>query len=182
MYVGIDQALGHTGFSVLDDAGELVSLAVIVPAPRTGAERLGYIRDQLELLLPPTTKVAALEGYSYDSVGRVFELGEIGGVVRVLLHDLGVETLIVAPASLKKFVTGSAQATKQMMRMTTYTKWGLDIDSDDACDAHGLSRIAWLYEHADQSCHRNEVEVINRLKNPTEKPPPPARSKIKLTV
>jgi Holliday junction resolvasome RuvABC endonuclease subunit len=182
MFVGIDQALGHTGVAVVGDAGDLITLRTIVPRGIVGVARLAYIRDELTRTLSGLTlRQAAVEGYAYEAIGRTFDLGEVGGVVRLLLHDLHVPFLVVAPAALKKYVSGNPQASKERMRVATHKKWGIDIDQDDACDAYGLARVARTYA-VGKSLDRDELEVVQKLKSPPARKPGSARGRIKLSL
>jgi len=109
-----------------------------------------------------------METQSLGSLGDIDQLGQINGIVQVLLQDLGTLPLLVAPALLKKFVTGQGQATKQAMMTATYTHWGTEITQDDLCDAHGLARIA--YEMTEnKSVIRTQLEVIHQLRYPKKK-------------
>jgi len=163
-YLGIDQALGCSGIAILGEEGETLLLEVVRTGALTGATRLVRIRDELEALLTPHgIRMGSIEGYAYGAVGRSFELGEVGGIVRALLHDLAIPFLVIAPAALKKFVSGSPMATKAVMREKTREKWGIDIAEDDACDAYGLARVARAYVTED-STNRHELEVLKKVR------------------
>jgi Holliday junction resolvasome RuvABC endonuclease subunit len=171
-YVGVDQALRKIGLCVLDD-GDVVHLHLI-KTPRTmrGTERLVFLRDQLiDLLRPYQNSIthAALEAQSLGSLGDIDQLGHINGIAQLVLADLGVpEPLRVPPASLKKFVAGIPGASKQRMMTATFKTWGIQIDQDDLCDAHGLARFA--QEVVEQKSNlRHQVEAVHRLTHPRKK-------------
>ena len=65
-------------------------------------------------------------------------LGMVHGVVRVALVEAGVPFVLVAPATLKKYVTGKGNAKKPDMRMAVYQRFGLDLPDDNRVDAFGL--------------------------------------------
>lgn len=182
MYVGIDQALGHTGFAVLRPDGQLEKLSVVATGSLTGAPRLARIRDGLrDLLSNYGVKQAAMEGYSYDSVGRTFDLGEVGGIVRLLLYDLGVQFVVVAPAQLKKFAGTSPQATKEMVAKAVKKKWSIAIDQDDACDAFVLAQVAKVYATR-KSTYRDELEVLKALTKKADPFESVAKSRTKISL
>ena len=112
-------------------------------------------------------KFAALEGYSYDSVGRVFELGEIGGVIKVLLHESNIDYVVVPPSSLKKFATGVSSASKEDM-VDACMRHGVTCADDNQADAFFLARVARAFSQ-DVVDRRCEMDVIHALKNPTPK-------------
>lgn len=169
-YLGIDQSLTSTGIAVLREGTSQPLVCTALPTKLKGPARLAYIRDRARGFLEEyTPRAAALEGYSYGSTGKVFELGELGGVLKLLLHDAGVPFLVVPPSSLKKFIAHKSEATKEDMRRAVEERFGLDIDQEDACDAYGLARVAraWMLKN---STIRAELEVLHALtKAPAEK-------------
>jgi Holliday junction resolvasome RuvABC endonuclease subunit len=181
-FLGVDQSLRSTGVAVIGDTEELLELQAIVPDGLTGVPRLLYIRDELQRIIKPyQITLATVEGYAYDAVGRSFDLGEVGGVVRVVLGDAKSPLLVVAPAALKKFVAGNPQASKPQIRAAIQRKWKIDIENNDSADAYGLARVALTYATL-RSKDRNELEVVAALKAPHEKPKPPAKSRTKISV
>lgn len=185
-YLGVDQSLRGTGLVVLSDAGDILLQRLVRPAARRGVERLAYIRGELQAALTahrPTH--AALEGYSYDSTGKVFQLGEVGGLVQLAFWDADVPFEVVAPAALKKFVANNHQATKTQMLAATRKKWHTDFgDDDNLCDAHGLAQILRAMACND-TIVRHELEVIQALREPPKKTSAvkqTAKSKVKISL
>lgn len=171
MYLGIDQSLQSTGVSVISHSGARLHLETITPKKQTGVVRLAFIRDALYevLLAHPGMKQAALEGYAYDvGAGRVFELGEVGGAMKMALHDAAIPFVVVPPASLKLFVAGKGSASKDQMREAVLRKWKEDIQQNDACDAYGLAQVARSF-HLTLGSTRDELEVLKKLKDTGKK-------------
>lgn len=169
LFLGVDQSLRKTGVVVLSEAGDVVLRRLVQPGDLRGVARLAFLRNELMGVLTEYRPVsAALEGYSYDSTGKVFELGEAGGTVKMSFWDAKVPFHVVAPSALKKFVANNHQASKDVMLRKTLEKWGVDFQGeDDLCDAHGLSRILRAIDKKD-SAYRNELEVIHELTAPSE--------------
>ena len=170
MYLGIDQSLQSTGVCVLSSSGARLHLATITPKKVTGVVRLAFIRDALYevLLAHPGMKQAALE-YAYDvGAGRVFELGEVGGAMKMALHDAAIPFVVVPPASLKLFVASKGAASKDQMREAVLRKWKEDIQQNDACDAYGLAQVARSF-HLTLGSTRDELEVLKKLKDTGKK-------------
>jgi crossover junction endodeoxyribonuclease RuvC len=169
-YLGIDQSLTSPGFA-------LVTPGTNVPVLRwhlrtgqlRGGERLNEIYYYLDTMLKDRGPVvlAALEGYSIESQNRPFDLGEVGGIVRLCLTQHKVKYLVVSPKSLKKFVTGKGDADKEKMRWATKKKWSIDIDQNDECDAYGLAKVAQTYDLRD-TVNRAELEVLHTLSEDQE--------------
>lgn len=173
VYIGIDQALQKIGLAVLRD-GEAVLLKLLKPPPDvSGGQRLVTLRDQLQIALEafPEAKGVAMEGQSYNSVGQLDQLGQIAGVVQMFIIDkYKVVPTMVPPTVLKKFVAGNGQATKTQMMRQTSDEWGLVIDNDDICDAHGLARIAQqLSEPTARKRHQLESLKTLTVKKPRKK-------------
>lgn len=183
-YLGVDQSLRRTGLVVLNDDGDLLLRRPVATGQLRAAARLAAIRDALRAAVDEYKPVqAALEGYSYGSTGKVFQLGEVGGVLQLELFDAQVPFIVVTPAHLKKYVANNAQADKELMLRKAKEKWGIDFgDEDDVCDAYGLARILRALVHKDTS-FRHELEVIHELTSPPKALPRVARAaKGKITV
>ena len=164
MFLGIDQSLNGTGLCVLTDVGRLVVSATVTPDELRDGERLVFVKTAVASVLAGVT-FAALEGYSYGSVGRVFELGEMGGVIKVLLIEHKIPFVVVPPVLLKKFATGTTYATKDAMLSAALNR-GHDFgDADDQADAFFLARVALAYT-SNAPTHRCEMDVLRTLRNP----------------
>jgi len=170
-FIGIDQSLRSPGFAVIGaDGPQSLFLEAAKTGSRRGAERLAFIRNTLAHLLERYRPLyAALEGYSIESQNRPFDLGEVGGAVRLCLYDHGVPFVVVPPTSLKKFVTGNGQAKKDKVQEVIKQIWGLEIPQDDESDAYGLSHVARAF-YLKTSTRRCELEVLKTLTQEREAP------------
>ncbi len=143
-------------------------MATVDPDGVRDGERLVLVK-QAVAAMSADVEFAALEGYSYDSVGRVFELGEIGGVIKVLLLERGIKYVVVPPVILKKFATGTATASKEAM-LSACTERGARPADDNQADAFFLAHVARACVR-DVATSRREMDVVRYLKNPTPKKP-----------
>lgn len=166
VYVGIDQSMNSTGYYVnYPSNGERkFDKGLIKPGSRREGSRLKYIYDKLFKLLDRfngADVVVCMEGYAYEyRKGRVFELGEVGGIVKLCCQMLGVQVVAVPPTELKKFVTGRGSSSKKQMMMT------LRENQDDIADAKGLAMIAEELV-VRKSTLRHQLEVVcNCLSGP----------------
>lgn len=112
-------------------AGDPNAIHVVEPIIVKGGDevaktiRLRRIRDNLTRfvsLVNPTH--VAFEGYSMTRApvaSRV--LGEVGGIVRVLLADLGVPFRVYGIESVKTFATGKGNAEKADMILACRDRW-----------------------------------------------------------
>lgn len=56
-----------------------------------------------------------IEGYSYGSVGNVFDIAEATGLMKWKLMKSNIDFEIVPPTSIKKFATGKGNCNKMVM-------------------------------------------------------------------
>jgi len=165
-FLGIDQSLNATGVCKLSEQGDLVTAATITPERFVDGERLHFIKTAVASMLEGVT-FAALEGYSYNSTGRVFELGEIGGVLKVLLTERQIPYAVVPPVLVKKFATGTTTARKDAM-LAAALRMGRNFgDDDNQADAFFLALIARAHVKDDLR-HRCQMEVLHTLRTPSK--------------
>lgn len=145
--IGVDLSLTATG--IADDDG-----ASVVKSKHKGMERLHEISEAVIVaaLYPFPPALVVIEGYSMGaqrgSAGVAQMLGELGGVVRYRLHELGVKWLDVPPASLKLFATGKGNAGKPDM-LDASRRCGYEGSNDNnAVDAWFLRQFG-LYLHGE---------------------------------
>lgn len=121
-------------------------------------------------------KHICMEGYARNSKFRREEAGELGATVKLTLTAAFGKPVsyptVVAPTQLKQFVTGTAKASKEDMKLGVYKKWNELYFNDNIADAYGLSRMAEAV-HTGVTIPENpyEAEVIGRLHPRTEEWP-----------
>jgi Holliday junction resolvasome RuvABC endonuclease subunit len=173
-FVGVDPALRKIGLCVLVDGEPVVRKLIQTHRDDRGPQRLAHIRDALQLALEPYRDLidgAAVEAQALGALGDIDQLGQVNGVIQVLLADFGVTPISVPPASLKKFVANNPQAEKALMMRMAKATWGVDFVQDDLCDAYGLARFAEECVES-KSTKRYQVEaVFSVLRKKKRKPP-----------
>ena len=165
MYVmGIDQSKRHTGVCVLTEAGCVEVFKLIEPPQSLKPnQHLIFIRDNLsELLARYAPSIVVMEGYSFNSINKKFDLGEVGAVVKMCVHDSGANLHVCAPTLLKKFITGRGDANKELIRIHTLSLYGIDIADDNLADAHGLAQLG-LQIHSATTNKRFQLEVVRQV-------------------
>lgn len=145
MRVGLDLSLTSTGICVMDENGTILFEEVLnTPKKKIdGLERLKFIRESVsEAIKNYSVSIANIENYSFGSRGRAtFSLGELGGVVRLLLFDLGVTIIETSPSQLKKFATGRGNSDKLDVVMSIEKNYGIKYLDDNAADAFILAKM-----------------------------------------
>ena len=138
---GIDLSLSATGIVLLSPERRIVHSHVIKTKKLRGVERLLYIKNEvLALLKKYKVSQCAIEGYSFGSNGRaIFNIGELGGVIRVALSEQEVRFVDIPPSSLKAYIADNGGADKQMVIDAIKSKYGLTFEDDNEADAYGLA-------------------------------------------
>lgn len=145
--VGIDPSLTSTGICKLTPDGRMRYGAL--KSSKKGIARLRALRDTIREHASEAALVV-IEGYSFGSRGRAtFSLGELGGVLRVMLAEIPVPVLVVPPQTLKKFITGKGNTNKTAVSLALMKRWGLEIEQEDEADAIGLALFGAYAEGAD---------------------------------
>jgi len=180
-FLGIDQSLKASGLCRIDETGAVDAISTVDTGDARDGERLVLIKRAVAAMASGV-EFAAMEGYAYDSTNRPFALGEIGGVIKVLLVESGIPYVAVPPVLVKKFATGSTTASKEDM-MTACTARGVEYSDDNQADAFFLACIARAYAR-DTGRYRCEMEVLRALRKSQgeKKPRRRARRLVKAAV
>ena len=92
--VGIDPSLTGTGIAILPSHD-----IYTIKSKQRGAKRLIEIRDAIQKIITDASLVV-IENYAYCRANQAHQIGELGGIIRVLLAESGVKWITVAPAFL----------------------------------------------------------------------------------
>jgi len=147
--IGIDLSLVGTGVVVLENGKfskrELIkSKPTVDGTPADEVKRIRGIVEQVKKIVDeyrPT--IAVIEGLAFmarNSTALV-QLSALNYMTRAMLMDYGIPFVIVAPTSLKKFITGNGAAKKDVMLIETFKRYGVTILNDNEADAYGLAQV-----------------------------------------
>lgn len=159
--IGLDPSLTSFGAACVDQAGSVV-WSEAKRSKERGVARLSdirwWIKDSLmaeldrRVVQDPTADpidppglLVAVEGYSHGSAHAAHHMGELGGMVRLVLFDLGVEAVQVQPSTLKKVVSGKGNTPKDEMRLEIYKRFSLEAKSQDELEAQALGFTGWYW-------------------------------------
>ena len=144
-YLGIDPSLNNTGCVVVNENKEVVFTTVI----HTNIEdniylRIKHIEEEIAKIIDEyKPSYVAIENLSFASRGKgMFQLAGLHFLVCLSMVNKNVPFIEVAPTTLKKFVTNSGRARKELMLLQIYKRYGVEFDSSDEADAYGLALMA----------------------------------------
>lgn len=109
-----------------------------------GVRRLHWIEEKvLGIVSMLRIDLVVLEGYSFGSKGAaVFNIAELGGVIRLALFRRGVPFVEIPPAVVKKLATGKGNASKDLVLVEAVKRLGYEGSDNNESDA------LWLREAA----------------------------------
>lgn len=148
-FIGLDLSLTGTGCAHMGYDRECKNSKLINPNNAKGVRRLQHIRDEVMDFLPMEGRlVVCVEGYAMGARGNnMFDIGELGGIIKLALMERGdLVCLLAPPTNLKQFVAGSGNVDKErvvravnrLLHLRLRTK-GSD---HNIADAWGLAMIA----------------------------------------
>jgi Holliday junction resolvasome RuvABC endonuclease subunit len=145
--IALDLSLTSTGVAYGDsnDVGQ-VSTQTLANQRCVGIRRLSWLVDEIEKIVDiQESKFAVIEGYAMGAQSarsRVFDIGELGGAVKVMLHRYKIPIMIVPPTSLKMYVTGNGRAEKTELKAVLKKWFRKKYATLDEVDAFGLFLLA----------------------------------------
>lgn len=113
----------------------------LVRVKSRGLERLATIRDEV-LTLAHGADAVFIEGYAYGARNQAHQIGELGGVLRLALWEMGLPVYEVPPSTLKMYGTGKGTAGKDAMIAAAIRRFGFEGSDNNAADACVLWHFA----------------------------------------
>lgn len=144
-FVGIDHSLINNGLVVLNKKAEIVDQKSFgSPDSKMLMEkRLLNIMENFKFLLELRPKMVYIEGPAFQASGRaVLEMGALHYLIRIFLFAHKINYKIIAPATLKKFVTGKGNCKKELILLKVFKKFGVEFEDHNLADAYSLARLA----------------------------------------
>lgn len=178
--VGLDLSLVKTGYTIIQDDGFVLDSGVIKSSP-SGDKPVDEVNRIVKILDDVMYKVhtavnpnltgtkpdlVIIEGLAFMAQGTsLVQLAGLNYLTRALLSKMAWPFLIVAPTTLKKFITGSGKGDKDQMMMAVYKNYAFEASDNNECDAYalavcGLAVLGKPYKNVTKP----QLEVINLLK------------------
>lgn len=173
MIVGLDLSLTGTGIASAIPFGEPF-VRTLDPRTRRGYERISFIRDSV-LQATKESSLVVIEDLSFGSNDpSAQERAGLSYLIRYALWRQNVGFVMVAPTSLKKFVTSSGAAKKENMILEVFKRWGFSAKDNNQADAYGLMRIGMVLQGEAEAENKAQQEVIAKIGNPVFRSLPPS--------
>lgn len=180
--VGIDPSLSSSGLCLLRINHENSVVSKNIKPEKSPAdyetrfERYNEIHDQIvKFVSDSKPNLIVIEGYSFGSRGRsMFDLAELGGLIRNSIIGAGHPLIEVSPPRLKKFVyKGNASKDVAHEKMKEEVDFFNGVSQEDQLDAaiaslfglyllmayKGINDIE--YGNLDETCIEDAMEHIN---------------------
>lgn len=173
--VGLDLSLSSTGIVIIKD-GEVLSSGVIKSKPSgdlpiNETRRIVKIAEELvqridEFCTDKNPDIICIENLAFmaRNTSALTQLAGLAHLVRTLLVEFEWPYILVAPATLKKFVTGSGRADKDIMMLEVFKRWGFSSLNSDICDAYALAKVGHAVLGLDKVTTKEQEECIQLLK------------------
>jgi Holliday junction resolvasome RuvABC endonuclease subunit len=141
--IGLDLSLTETGISTPEGTFHLKTPASKIKGMERIHEIVRFVWGHVDRYqkLPPGPLVV-IEGYSYGSRGRaIFDIGELGGIIRYSFWEQNVKYMDVPPSTLKIFAAGKGNVGKTEVIVAARDRLDLDTTNDNEADARWLREM-----------------------------------------
>ena len=149
--LAIDPSLTSTGYAYQIGNGPVV-VGTIRPKKMVGVERLAYLREEVNTLISLVgPSLITYEGYAMSRfANRAFDLGELGGVLKLLVFGYRIPLLLVPPTCLKLYATGKGNADKGQVMIAMAKIRKRLFSCDDEADAFALLQLGLSFSSSRQ--------------------------------
>lgn len=165
--IGIDPSLAASGVAIVCSNGLKVAEVFKTDPKKSIPQRLKHLYDLLNEFYnnigSNACAAVVIEQASYGSVGKHDQLGQVRGMFSLWASQLGVEPVMVAPSTLKKFATCNGNAEKEdVMQAALELGWDIRPKQYDASDAAMLAEFAWAIVNPEKMEHlkRKQLDAL----------------------
>ena len=148
IYVGLDLSLTSTGVAIIHRGVATVRRITSKPTPKattadTAARLDALVADIIRSIPVSDQTLVAIEGPSFGSTGSAAHvLGGLWWIVRHALRVEGLDVVVVAPGTVKKYATGNGNAPKDQVLAAVVRRYpDVDVTGNDEADALVLAAI-----------------------------------------
>jgi len=169
--LGLDLSLTGTGIIKLRD-GSIVD-EKLIRSKKSGERPI----DELERLLKIVEQIdvkgcdlVSIEGMAFmvRKTSSLVQLAALNYFVRKKLYENNIKFIIVAPTTLKKFITGKGNSEKDTMFLEIYKRYGLSFTNNNIADAFSLAKVGQTLLDKNAKLPEFQKDVINLIKKQYE--------------
>lgn len=130
----------------------------------SSANLLGLYEDISELIVSFNVTHIIREGYAYNYKNKATtKLIELGGVIVLISQQYSLPIIDVAPATVKKIITGRGDSDKQGVIDVVSKVSKKEIEDDNQGDALAIWMIGHVYERITRKLYGNvDVKDISK--------------------
>jgi len=105
-----------------------------------------------------------IENNAFNAMGSAkSKLAELNGIVKFWLWRRGIQYVLVAPTTLKKFILGAGKGEKSFIIREVFKAYGLDAGTDDEADACVLAHIGACLIGREEPRNKAQRDVLTTL-------------------
>ena len=170
--LGLDLSLVASGVVLINDGN--VELREIIKSKPNGKLpidellRILMIRDKIKIIVEETQPdLVMIEGLAFmaRNTTALVQLAALNYLMREVVNKSGRPFVVVAPTTLKKFVTGKGNCQKDLMLLEIYKRYKEEFLDNNLADAYGLARIGLEVLQKDVSdLPKFQQEVVKLIK------------------
>jgi crossover junction endodeoxyribonuclease RuvC len=128
-------------------------------------DRLRAIADEvLRVISNHKPDEVAMEGLGYNSHSLGLTAQVHGAVLYNFANNGARRPYFVAPATLKKFATGSGKGEKGLIQMSILDRWGEKLSDNNQADAYVVARIAGALHGGITTKLKYEIECLKVIR------------------
>lgn len=165
--LGLDLSLRASGYVKLENnkiiEQKLIKSKPVDKFPIDELKRLMTIRDKVNM---ENADIAIIEGIAFGirKTTSLSQLSALNYMIREKCYINNIPFVIVAPTTLKKFITGKGNMKKDVILLEIFKRYDVEFYDDNLGDAYGLARIGELLLNEEIDVPIYQQEVIKLLK------------------
>lgn len=157
-----------------------------------GVARLNWLDGYFKNIISNTNAFyVGIEDYAYSADRGSHQLGEVGGLIKMLCYKAGMKIRLHDPVSVKMFVAHDGTCQKDAVQRAVKDRWDIDFSSvdqppskpttkrpepkinkqtsEDLADAYAIAKLVWAEVELRSGTslmsdlHEKEVRVFNRV-------------------
>jgi len=131
-------------------------------------DRFSWIsKNIIQFIKHHKSTFVGIEGYSFGSHGKVFNIAENTGILKYNLFDWGIKHEVYPPTIIKKFATGKGNSSKEMMIESFIDETNIDLQEilgtksplvspiNDLVDSYWIAK----FTHKEVVCGNREKKI-----------------------